>query len=98
MHIPDYVAHPEVGKLYKFHEVARNWSDARNTCIKEGSSLAMPRNEAEAALLREIFDGHPSSDLKSAPLPDFMLLGFHDIFREGEYVNDQGIRYTLFVR
>lgn len=75
---------------YKFHRAPQLWSDARDTCRREGANLAMPKNETEAVVLKKIFDKYPASTLQGVLDPDYFLLNFHDMFKEGEYVTDKG--------
>ena len=89
-HVPDYIFYPEVQQAYKFYKTPQKWFDARETCRKEGANLAMPKNAAEASVLKKIFEEYPTSVLEGVERPDFCLLGFHDIFREGEFVDDEG--------
>lgn len=77
-------------KSYKFHKNPQNWTDARNTCRREHAILAMPDNENEVSLLVELLNTYPASTLKNVKRPEFVLLGFHDIFKKGDYVTDQG--------
>ena len=76
---------------YQFHTTPQKWFDARQTCRSTGGKLAMPRNDAEAAVLKRIFDEHPASTLQGVTHPNHFLLNFHDLFREGEYVTDKGM-------
>lgn len=82
--------YPEVKQSYKFHRTPQKWSDAINICRKENATLTMPKNKAEVSVLKRIFDGFPASLLKDIENPNIILLGFHDIFREGEYLRDNG--------
>lgn len=62
-------------------------------CYSENATLAMPKNENEANVLKKIFEQFPKSTLAGVTHPDYFLLGFHDAFSEGEFLTDEGISY-----
>ena len=72
---------------YKFYAAPQKWVDARDTCRSENATLAMPKNENEASVLKNIFSRFV---LKGVRNPGIALLGFHDMFKEGEYLTDEG--------
>lgn len=92
----DYIPYSKVEKSYKFHDKPQKWFDARETCLKENATLAMPENEAEVLVLVELFKEYLTSILKYENQPEFILLGFHDIFKKGDFITDQGSDTYLF--
>lgn len=75
---------------YKFHRIPSTWFDARRICQKEDATLAIPKNLKEVEILLEIFQNYPISILQGVTHPDFILLDFHDMFNEGEYLTESG--------
>ncbi|KAJ8676063.1 hypothetical protein QAD02_011849 [Eretmocerus hayati] len=75
--------------IYKLHEDLAVWNDARHICNDEGGRLAIINSKEEAEALKEMYTdsdlmyelGRPSQDV---------LLGFHDIYNEGEFVTILG--------
>ncbi|KAJ8676064.1 hypothetical protein QAD02_011850 [Eretmocerus hayati] len=75
--------------IYKLHEDLAEWNDARRICTSEGGHLAIINSEEEAAALAEMYT---DSDLMSKPgrPSQNVLLGFHDMYNEGEFVTILG--------
>ncbi|PSN42392.1 hypothetical protein C0J52_21652 [Blattella germanica] len=74
--IPDgYISFPSVDGYYKYHTTAKNWNDARETCISEGAHLAVMNSETEARLLSSLL-----------PANFFGWIGMHDLYQEGKWV------------
>ncbi|XP_077284221.1 C-type mannose receptor 2-like [Arctopsyche grandis] len=92
----NYVYYPEVNIHYKFHKKPLQWSDAILECYRENATLAMPKNEVEANVLKNIFEQYPKSTLTGDPNADYLHLGFHDVFSEGEYLTVQGHSIQYF--
>ncbi|XP_046990752.1 hemolymph lipopolysaccharide-binding protein-like [Schistocerca americana] len=78
----DYKFFRNVG-YYKLHTEKMNWENARRTCAKEGAHLAIVNSEAEENAIREVMRAHSSDNFAA-------FIGFHDIFKEGEYVTVLG--------
>ncbi|XP_046466573.1 hemolymph lipopolysaccharide-binding protein-like [Neodiprion pinetum] len=83
----DYTYTPNIGG-YKVHTRAVPWNDARMTCEEEGGHLAILNSIAEAKVVTELFK--KSSPITGSPHPDFASIGFHDLYREGQYVTIHG--------
>ncbi|XP_049948982.1 hemolymph lipopolysaccharide-binding protein-like isoform X3 [Schistocerca serialis cubense] len=78
----DYKFFRNVG-YYKLHTEKMNWENARRTCAKEGAHLAIVNSVAEENAIREVMRAHSSDNFAA-------FIGFHDIFKEGEYVTVLG--------
>ncbi|XP_067002282.1 hemolymph lipopolysaccharide-binding protein [Anabrus simplex] len=84
---PDY-AHIEGLGYYKFHKVPVTWLDAVINCAKEGGHMLVLNSEKEAEALRNFFAQNPG--IVGADYTDYMHIGFHDLYREGEYFTITG--------
>ncbi|KAG8235482.1 hypothetical protein J437_LFUL018752 [Ladona fulva] len=83
----DYKLFPGIG-YYKFHvKPASNFDDAVSICFKEGGYLAIINSKEESDVLKSLLNKNPET--KFYPYP-FSYLGFHDRYKEGEFV-------TIFV-
>ncbi|XP_077295203.1 macrophage mannose receptor 1-like [Arctopsyche grandis] len=89
-HTTEYVFFPHVDVLYKFHKDIKTWYEARNICRLENATLAIPETDTEVEVLKFIFKEYPASSLKHIKNYDYIFLGFHDIFREGEFLTESG--------
>lgn len=78
---------PGVG-VYKIHTHAKTWHEAREVCQKEGGDLAIINSEAESrvvgALVAKSYPHYGSYNSY------FVLIGFHDLDKEGHYVTIDG--------
>ncbi|XP_046627133.1 hemolymph lipopolysaccharide-binding protein-like isoform X1 [Neodiprion virginianus] len=78
----DYTYFPGIGG-YKLHLELVSWNQARITCEEEGGHLAIINSLAERDAVVTV--------LKSTNLhPDYVSLGFHDLYEEGQYVTIHG--------
>ena len=77
---PGYVLHRGVG-YYKIHSVLKKWPEARKICAQEGGHLAIINSEEESQVLKSIF-APVAAKLKDG----WVLVGFHDLYNEGEYL------------
>ena len=66
------------------HTIAADWDTARNTCEQEGAYLAVPNFITEAKAISTIFAN--GGTISGAYNQNYALIGFHDQFKEGEYV------------
>ncbi|XP_046734946.1 hemolymph lipopolysaccharide-binding protein-like [Diprion similis] len=78
-----YTYTPGIGG-YKVHTRAVPWNDARMTCEEEGGYLAILNSIAEANAVTELLKKSPP--ITGSPNPDFASIGFHDRFRQGQFV------------
>ncbi|KAG8237280.1 hypothetical protein J437_LFUL017476 [Ladona fulva] len=86
----DYELFPGVG-YYKFHtDLANGFEDASSRCTKEGGHLAISTRSCQQCAR------FPESELKTV----WAFVGFHDRFKEGEYVTIYGepLNTTGFTR
>ncbi|XP_046491216.1 hemolymph lipopolysaccharide-binding protein-like [Neodiprion pinetum] len=78
----DYTYFPGIGG-YKLHLKAVSWNRARITCEEEGGHLAIINSLAERDAVVTV--------LKAMnPNPNYVSLGFHDLYEEGHYVTIHG--------
>ncbi|XP_044742859.1 hemolymph lipopolysaccharide-binding protein-like [Chrysoperla carnea] len=87
------------GKKYTFHGDPQVWNEARKICVSENGHLAIINSLNEAQTLSAQIYVHPK--VFSAPnidpsLRGTILIGFHDYFKQGEYVtlDGKGIEYS----
>lgn len=88
-YITGYQYYPSVQQTYHYYAQPKIWFDARDQCISDGANLALPRNNAEMQVLKQIYNAN--TPLPNVIFKDYFLLNFHDQFREGEYVTDKGM-------
>ncbi|XP_068993865.1 macrophage mannose receptor 1-like [Neodiprion pinetum] len=81
----DYTYFPGVGG-YKFHHVNKTWFDARLVCEEEGGHLVIVNSADEAQAIISVF----KRAKKIHGFRDVAFCGFHDLFREGEYLTIHG--------
>ncbi|XP_067004701.2 C-type mannose receptor 2 isoform X2 [Anabrus simplex] len=79
---PGYELFDKVG-YYKFHTTGTTWENARHICHLEGGHLAIINSPAEAMILTSIFKRVPH--LKMVKNNNFALIGFHDLYVEGDF-------------
>ncbi|XP_069694778.1 hemolymph lipopolysaccharide-binding protein-like [Periplaneta americana] len=89
---PEYELFPGVG-YYKFHETPKTWDEARKICEEEGAYLAIVNSKKESQIFQNLLSS-------ATTYRDFLLLGFHDRFVEGEFVTIFGkpLGSTGFIR
>lgn len=58
------------------------------TCEEEGGYLAILNSVAEANAVSEIFKN--AEPITGSPLPDIAHIGFHDLYREGQFITIHG--------
>ncbi|CAG2055521.1 unnamed protein product [Timema podura] len=94
---PDYELVPGVG-YYKFHTTLKPWDEAKKTCSKEGGHLVILNSERELEVVHGIFRRYPK--VKDGWENDFALVGFHDMYKEGQYQTVLGasLESTGFVK
>ncbi|XP_046736230.1 hemolymph lipopolysaccharide-binding protein-like isoform X2 [Diprion similis] len=73
---------------YKLHTRATTWVEARLICQEEGGHLAVINSNAEADAIARVFQkGGP---ITGSNYQGDALIGFHDLYRKGEYVTIHG--------
>ncbi|XP_046736227.1 hemolymph lipopolysaccharide-binding protein-like [Diprion similis] len=73
---------------YKVHTRALLWIDALMICQEEGGHLAVLNSVAEANAVTQLVKDSPA--IIGSPLPHFVGIGFHDLYREGRYFTIHG--------
>ncbi|XP_067002284.2 hemolymph lipopolysaccharide-binding protein [Anabrus simplex] len=73
---------------YKFHTDPVTWLDAVIICAKEGGHLLVLNSEREADVVRKFFARKP--DIFGADYTDYLQIGFHDLYHEGQYTTITG--------
>ncbi|XP_077297689.1 macrophage mannose receptor 1-like isoform X2 [Arctopsyche grandis] len=86
----DYVKYEDVKVDYKAHTLPLTWVEAMQKCKSEKAKLAMPKNQKEVDILKSIFEKKLKSVVSGVTATDYIFLGFHDQFTEGEYINEKG--------
>ena len=64
---------------YKFHNVQKNWQQAKEVCAQEGTHMIILNSEEEANALDKIIE-------KSKTGNWFHWVGIHDLYSEGKFV------------
>jgi hypothetical protein len=90
---PGYELFPGVGH-YKLHTKSAKWYEARRICVQEGAHLAIVNSEAESKVLKEILARFPK--LENVTFNEVALIGFHDLYEEGQYLTIYGEYNHLF--
>ncbi|XP_077294185.1 macrophage mannose receptor 1-like [Arctopsyche grandis] len=88
--LDSYVYYFSANKKYKFHHQPMKWLDAVAHCHSECAKLAMPKNEHEMEILRNIFQSFSHKKTMTIGQANNLLLGFHDHFSEGKFVTELG--------
>lgn len=93
-----YFLYPETESYYKFHTDIQTWAQARSICEAEGGYLAIINSEEEASLLVHLMRQYPIAILDPAITEKtyYVYIGFHDLFREGEWVTIDGMTMPVF--
>ncbi|XP_044727381.1 hemolymph lipopolysaccharide-binding protein-like [Chrysoperla carnea] len=76
--------------LYKYHRDVQKWADARKICDAEGGHLVIINSEDEAYFVRGLMAKYPDSVLNDVKYKNQVLIGMHDLFKEGEFVTIDG--------
>ena len=64
---------------YKIHTDVKNWSDAKEVCIREGANLLVINSRQEAKAMVSLME-------KTGTTGKFHWIGFHDVYEEGNYI------------
>jgi hypothetical protein len=70
------------------HTTAENWDDARKICIQEGTHLLILNSGAEMDAVRSIWENN--LNISGSIFPEYVFVGAHDRFNEGEYITILG--------
>ncbi|XP_063224843.1 hemolymph lipopolysaccharide-binding protein-like [Bacillus rossius redtenbacheri] len=81
--VPGYELVPGLG-YYKLHTYTKPWLEARQTCSEEGAHLAIVNSEQELKVLHRIYQMYPK--IQEGWRNDCAYLGFHDMYKEGQYI------------
>lgn len=65
------------------------WNDARRTCEEEGGHLAIVNSIAEEKVIIDLLEHAEKFNVQTGH-PDLFFVGFHDLFKEGEFVTVHG--------
>ncbi|XP_044737458.1 hemolymph lipopolysaccharide-binding protein-like [Chrysoperla carnea] len=76
--------------FYKYHRDPQTWAKARQICEVEGGYLAIINSDDEASFLLGMMAKYPADVLTDVQSKDFVLLGFHDYFKDREFVTIDG--------
>ncbi|XP_069686149.1 hemolymph lipopolysaccharide-binding protein-like [Periplaneta americana] len=82
---PGYELVPGVG-YYKLHTDVNTWNGAKNMCEEEGAHLVVVNSEKEALILKNLWDKNPPAKITGGTHTDWAWIGFHDLYKEGEFV------------
>nr|AQY54440.1 immulectin 4 [Hepialus xiaojinensis] len=85
----DYGRINGMANCYKLHLTPKNWTEAYATCTGESSSLAILNSEAESTALKQLYETKSDAKINSGNVD--ILLGFHDKFREGQFITIKGM-------
>ncbi|XP_046751856.1 hemolymph lipopolysaccharide-binding protein-like [Diprion similis] len=77
----DYTYFPGIGG-YKYHDQLLPWGKALIACEEEGGHLSVINSVAERDAVVKV--------IKAKGSPEFVLVGFHDLYQEGYFVTIHG--------
>ncbi|XP_044736403.1 hemolymph lipopolysaccharide-binding protein-like [Chrysoperla carnea] len=79
--------------FYKFHVDPQIWNDARNICNSEGGYLVILNSYEESQYITALLNGlYPESSIQDQGVDKTIAyIGFHDLFKTGEYVTIDGL-------
>ncbi|KAJ9590458.1 hypothetical protein L9F63_016489 [Diploptera punctata] len=69
---------------YKLHTDMKTWEEALIACEAEGAHLLIINSDQEAKALEIFWDVNPK--INDRPLNDWAHVGFHDKYKEGQYL------------
>ncbi|XP_044738497.1 hemolymph lipopolysaccharide-binding protein-like [Chrysoperla carnea] len=79
------------GGYYKLHTTPQCWANARSICDAEGAHLAIINSQSEANFLVNLMNQYYSQNyMRVNQYNNELLIGFHDLYRDGEYVTVEG--------
>lgn len=84
---PGYELLPGLG-YYKMHTSAEKWDDARKICVQEGTHLIILNSGAEMDAVRSLWAKSPN--VSGSIFPEYIYVGIHDRFNEGDYITILG--------
>jgi len=70
------------------HTLAEKWDEARKICIQEGTHLLILNSGAEMDAVKAIWSKY--HNITGGFFTDYLFVGVHDQFNEGEYVTILG--------
>lgn len=73
---------------YKVQTAAETWDEARKICIREGTHLLILNSGAEMDAVKSIWKKH--SNFTGTTWKNYIHVGAHDRFKEGDYVTILG--------
>ncbi|XP_069701701.1 hemolymph lipopolysaccharide-binding protein-like [Periplaneta americana] len=69
---------------YKLHTNVKTWEESQEVCKHEGTHFLVVNTDQEARALKTLWDNTPK--IPKAAHNDWAWAGFHDQFKEGEYL------------
>ncbi|XP_044726532.1 hemolymph lipopolysaccharide-binding protein-like [Chrysoperla carnea] len=82
-----YILNEDLGSYYKYQTTPNTWPNARGICESEGGHLVIINSEKEASFLLSLMGQHPASSLdRRVTTTDYIFIGFHDLFKDWEFV------------
>ncbi|GBP54958.1 Hemolymph lipopolysaccharide-binding protein [Eumeta japonica] len=86
----EYSPNSDNSSCYKIHKQPKKWSQAYAACKDEGSDLAVVNSQGEADYLVQLMKKVFNSTVTAPHLKNYLYVGFHDLFTEGEYLTIKG--------
>ncbi|PSN46212.1 hypothetical protein C0J52_13151 [Blattella germanica] len=95
-----YILYPGLG-YYHLYVNLRSWREAERICAADRGHLAIINSASEAHVLTQLLAQVPSVPGADSETNDYALVGFHDLYVEGEYLTVLGsslysTNYTLW--
>ncbi|GBP25027.1 Hemolymph lipopolysaccharide-binding protein [Eumeta japonica] len=87
--ISAYFVNNDHKSCYKFHTTPKTWTDAFLTCHAEQSYLAIIDDKEEADFITKGVKA-VAEDVRGDYVKDFIAVGYHDKFEEGNYITLKG--------
>ncbi|GBP56423.1 Hemolymph lipopolysaccharide-binding protein [Eumeta japonica] len=87
---PAYVPNADNSSCYKLHVQPKTWPEAYAICKAEEAYLAIINSHSEAEFLVQLIKNVHDEQIKVPYHKGHISIGFHDLFKEGEYLTIQG--------
>ncbi|KAJ9574201.1 hypothetical protein L9F63_008457 [Diploptera punctata] len=87
--IEQYRWYPGLG-YYKLYINLRSWQEAERMCAADNGHLAIINSESESVVLKQLLSEVTVVPGTDSETNDYALIGFHDLYVEGEYLTVLG--------
>ena len=85
----EYRHYPGLG-YYKLYLNLRSWHEAERVCATDGAHLSIINSNSESLVLTQLLAEVPVVPGADPETVNYALIGFHDLYMEGEYLTVLG--------